>query len=122
MMVVVVVAAGTGGVEWSNFHSYFPNFLGWAFLFWSWEGGRVAVCDGSLRVPRCGGCATLRVGRTLFSHVSSLFSSSLSPSANCGACLSVCLCAPTPTTATTDRLWSCFLPQFLINELLAMPG
>ena len=98
---------------------FLSNFLGWAFLFWSWEGGRVAVCDGSLRVPRCGGCATLRVCRTLFSHVSSLFSS-LQVRVAKRVCL--CRCAPTPTTATTDRLWSCFLPQFLTNVLLAIPG
>lgn len=101
---------------------FLSNFLGWAFLFWSWEGGRVAVCDGSLRVPRCGGCATLQ--DTIFSRLISVFLLSLSLSANCEACLSVsvCLCVPTPTTATTDRLWSCFLPQFFINELLAIPG
>jgi len=76
---------------------FISNFLGWAFLFWSWEGGCVAVCDGSLRVPRCGGCASLRVGRTLFSHTSHLrFPPSLSKYCEVCLCLCRCVCVHPP--------------------------
>lgn len=61
---------------------------------------------------------------------------SLSPSADCEVCLSVsvlvsvsvsvsvCLyvCAPTITATTQIGFAVCFLPQFLVNVLLAIPG
>lgn len=94
------------------------------------------VCDGSLRVPKCGECATLRVGRTLFSHTSHLCFPSLSLSkcglrsvsvgigvgVGVGVGVSVYVCAPTITATTQIGFAVCFLPQFLVNVLLAIPG
>jgi len=98
------------------------------FCFGVGKGGRVVVCDGSLRVPtRCGGCATLRVGRTLFSHTSHLcFLLSLSKCELRSMCVSVSVCVgvcvhPPPPPPLQIGFGVAFFPNS-VNVLLAIPG